>query len=154
MKEYMNIFPFGVDKDKVQAIWNDYYKTNSQEIKEKYGKVVFTGKTSDNPLGYEQLWSYSYFRATIINNNTIEIQTYELTTHKLLSCITEELKEKFTFTVDKSKLKPIIEQHKQNLAEREFELREEQRLIDVRKAGIARIYDELFKTDTSVNHFR
>lgn len=132
-----NVFPFYLDHSEGHRQFQCYFRANKDEIIEKHGHMVYTGR------GSERSWSYYEVDATIIDDVTMEFQTYDM--RDSYSGGRGDAQEKFTHKFDTPKaLKKFVDAHKRIIAEQVLDQREDEAAARKREDDIDAVYNELF----------
>lgn len=133
----INIFPFVLRERESQEMFNAYYAENKDEIIEKYGYTNYVGRSDRDPSGYRKVWSYWSVRTTIINNTKVKFETFGNAHNRTI--------ETMEWQVPAATVKAYIQCRKMQIAEAEYEKREDEAAALIKKAKIDSIHAELFK---------
>lgn len=135
------IFPFDLSVRVGNATFQSYFQPRREEINEKYGHTVFTGR---GLYGNEKSWSYYEVDAKVIDAVTIEFQTYGM-----LDSVyggRGAAQDKFVHKFDTPRnLKDSVEQRKREIATYVFDQRALEAARKKREEDIDEVYRELFR---------
>lgn len=142
-----NVFPFVLNHPEGHRQFQCYFQKNKAEITEKHGRIVFTGR---GPTGREKMWSYYEVDVTIIDDVTMEFQTYGM--RDSYSGGRGDAHEKFVHRFEsKRSLKSYVETRKREIATQVFDERAREAARKQREEDIDAVYRELFRPGATKN---
>lgn len=144
MSAAIKVFPFQiVNRFTAQDLFSAYLAKFRDQITAEHGSTYYVGRSESTPTGYKRMWSYYDVDVKLIDECTVEFQTYDM------ACSVNggrgRAQEKFVHTFKSpSALAKHVELRKRQIAEQVLDRRRAEEAERRRQAEIDAVYQELF----------